>query len=129
MSFCRRSARIRSDRSACVVSLESVCVCCGGAFVSWVCVCFLSRVSAGSICFLHNMLPVTSHARNEHATNRCIILHECLVYVHVFLCLHLTVVFILTLKQMQVSQPLTYSDLGVYNKISDFGILANASTV
>ncbi len=34
------------------------------------------------------------------------------------------VVFILTHKQMQVSQPLTYSDLGVYNKISDFGILA-----
>ncbi len=30
---------------------------------------------------------------------------------------------------MQVSQPLTYSDLGVYNKISDFGILAKSSTV
>lgn len=55
-----------------------------------VCVCFLSLMSAGSICFLHTMVPVTSHALNEHATNCCIKLHECWPYVHVFLCLHLT---------------------------------------
>lgn len=124
MSFCRRSAHIRSDRSDCVVSQS---VCCEGASVLhvYVCVCVFTLMSAGSICFLHNMVPVClTPVMNMQTvlTNHCIILQECWLYMHVFLCLHLMP----TLSQMQVSQLLTCSDL---DEKLDSGVLGNLMMV
>lgn len=124
MSFCRRSAHIRSDRSDCVVS-ESVC--CEGASVLhvYVCVCVFSLSCQLGPYVSCNMVPVClTPVMNMQTvlTNHCIILQECWLYMHVFLCLHLMP----TLSQMQVSQLLTCSDL---DEKLDSGVLGNLMMV